>query len=194
MNKYKIIAIVGKAGSGKDSILEEVMSGAIGPYDFHEIVSYTTREPRQGEIDGFSYHFVDKYTFADMVHDGRMLEYTKFNSWLYGTALNSLSNEKINIGVFNPSGIISLMNRPDVDLYVIYITATDKERLLRQLTREENPDVREVLRRYDADEDDFYLFEQHTISKLKNFIRIENPNFMIEWTLDEVEKFLDKIV
>ena len=35
---------------------------------------------RQGEIDGLSYHFVDKYTFADMVHDGRMLEYTKFNN------------------------------------------------------------------------------------------------------------------
>lgn len=194
MNKYKIIAIVGKAGSGKDSILEEVMSGAIGPYNFHEIVSYTSRDPRENERDGVNYYFIDKYTFADMVHSGAMLEYTKFNSWLYGTALNSLSNEKINIGVFNPSGIVSLMNRPDIELYVIYITATDKERLLRQLTREENPDVREILRRYDTDEDDFYLFEQNTIGKLKNFIRIENSNFMMDWTLEEVERFLDKIV
>ena len=119
--KYKVIALVGKAGAGKDSLLEEVLTGNLGKYDLHEIVSYTTREPRQGEIDGFSYHFVDKYTFADMVHDGRMLEYTKFNNWMYGTALDSLSTEKTNIGVFNPAGIISLMNRPDIDLYVIYI-------------------------------------------------------------------------
>lgn len=194
MNKYKIIAIVGKAGSGKDSILEEVMSGAIGPYDFHEIVSYTSRDPRENERDGVNYYFIDKYTFADMVHSGVMLEYTKFNSWLYGTALNSLSNEKINIGVFNPSGIVSLMNRPDIELYVIYITATDKERLIRQLTREKNPDVREILRRYDADEDDFYLFEQNTINKLKNFIRIENYDGGFFYTLEEVERFLDKIV
>jgi len=194
MTKYKIIALVGRAGAGKDALLEEVLSGTIGAYDLHEIVSYTTRDPRQGEIDGFSYHFVDKYTFADMVHDGRMIEYTKFNNWMYGTAVDSLSSEKPNIGVFNPAGIISLMNRPDIDLYVAYITATDKERLVRQLTREENPDVREVLRRYDADEDDFYLFEQHTIGKLKNFVRIENHDGLIWRTLDELEKFLDKIV
>lgn len=194
MNKYKIIAIVGKAGSGKDSILEEVMSGAIGPYDFHEIVSYTSRDPRENERDGVNYYFIDKYTFADMVHSGAMLEYTKFNNWLYGTALNSLSNEKINIGVFNPSGIVSLMNRPDIELYVIYITTTDKERLMRQLTREKNPDVREILRRYDADEDDFYLFEQNTINKLENFIRIENYDGGFFYTLEEVERFLDKIV
>ena len=158
------------------------------------MVRYTTREPRQGEIDGLSYHVVDKYTFADMVHDGRMLEYTKFNNWMYGTALDSLSIEKTNIGVFNPAGIISLMNRPDIDLYVIYITATDKERLIRQLTREENPDVREILRRYDADEDDFYLFEQHTIRKLVHFTRIENGDHTFYDALDALEKTLDESV
>ena len=148
--KYKVIALVGKAGAGKDSLLDEVLTGNWGNYDLHEIVSYTTREPRQGEIDGFSYHFVDKYTFADMVHDGRMLEYTKFNNWMYGTALDSLSTEKTNIGVFNPAGIVSLMNRPDINLYVIYITATDKERLIWQLTREENRKGPQVLRSHEA--------------------------------------------
>ena len=194
MTKYKVIALVGKAGAGKDCLLREVLSGNIKDYDLHEIVSYTTREPRQGETDGIDYHFVDKYTFADMVHDGRMLEYTKFNNWMYGTALDSLSAEKTNIGVFNPAGIISLMNRPDIDLYVIYITATDKERLIRQLTREEEPNVREVLRRYDADEDDFYLFEQHTIGKLEHFTRIENSDHTLWLALDALEKTLDKIV
>ena len=70
--KYKVIALVGKAGAGKNCLLNEVLSLNIGKYDLHEIVSYTTREPRQGETDGVNYHFVDKYTFADMVHDGRM--------------------------------------------------------------------------------------------------------------------------
>lgn len=54
--KYKVIALVGKAGAGKDSLLNEVLTGSIGNYDLHEIVSYTTRDPRQGEIDGLSYH------------------------------------------------------------------------------------------------------------------------------------------
>ena len=192
--KYKVIALVGKAGAGKDSLLDEVLTGNLGKYDLHEIVSYTTREPRQGEIDGFSYHFVDKYTFADMVHDGRMLEYTKFNNWMYGTALDSLSTEKTNIGVFNPAGIISLMNRPDIDLYVIYITATDKERLIRQLTREENPDVREVLRRYDADPSHACLQANRIFRRVAHFTRIENGDHTFYDALDALEKTLDKIV
>ena len=54
--------------------------------------------------------------------------------------------------------------------------------------------MREVLRRYDADEDDFYLFEQHTIGKLAHFTRIENGDHTFYDALDALEKTLDKIV
>ena len=42
-----------------------------------------------------------------------------------------------------------------VKIYQYYIHASDKQRFLRQLNREEYPDVKEIIRRYSADEEDF---------------------------------------
>jgi len=88
-----------------------------------------------------------------------MLEYTGFNGWFYGTSLDSLSAEKINIGVFNPAGIRSLSQNPEIDLKVFRVKCSDKHRLLRQLNREKNPNVDEIVRRYYADKADFSELE-----------------------------------
>ena len=84
-----------------------------------------------------------------------MLEATVFNNWCYGTSLNNLSPDKLNIGVFNPEGVGLLRENKNIQLIVIYVEATDKTRLLRQLNREKNPDCHEIVRRFSADENDF---------------------------------------
>ena len=50
---------------------------------------------------------------------------------------------------------MSLFSRPDCNPIVFWIKTDDKTRLLRQLNREQNPDVREVVRRFQADYNDF---------------------------------------
>lgn len=151
--KYKVIALIGKAGSGKDTILHELMKHT--EFNFNEIISCTTRSPREGEKDGINYYFLKDSEFKDKIIHNQMLEYTNFNNWFYGTSIDSLDIEKINIGVFNPAGIYSLLKCPNIDLQVYFIAASDKKRIMRQLEREKNPDVREIIRRYDADEKDF---------------------------------------
>jgi guanylate kinase len=44
----------------------------------------------------------------------------------------------------------------DIRVVGFYVKADDKTRMLRQLNRETNPDVREIVRRFTADEEDFY--------------------------------------
>lgn len=149
----KIVALIGKAGSGKDTIMRRIIEQY--PNQFHEIVSCTTRPPREGEQDGINYHFLTVKQFTQKVLNGDMLEATEFNGWHYGTALSDLSKNKINIGVFNPAGIYCLMEDPNIDLSVYYIKAKDKTRLLRQLNREEDPNISEIIRRYSADKDNF---------------------------------------
>lgn len=56
MNKYKIVAIMGKAGAGKDTLLRECL--ALDPNKLHEIISCTTRPPREGEREGVNYYYL----------------------------------------------------------------------------------------------------------------------------------------
>lgn len=157
---YKIVALMGEAGSGKDRTLKEVLKAA--PY-FNEIISCTTRPPRQGEQHGVNYYFYTLKEFEEKVNNNEMLEHTVFNHWCYGTSIESLKEDDINIGVFNPAGVRSLLARDDCDVLVFRVCANDKTRLLRQLNREANPDVREVVRRFQADYDDFDNIEFRTI-------------------------------
>lgn len=149
---YKIVAFIGKAGSGKDTILHQVIAG--NP-SLHEIVSCTTRPRREGEVEGVNYFYMTPEQFGDKVLHDEMLEATCFNDWFYGTSYDSLRSDVINVGVFNPTGIDSLLARPDVEVTTYYIQATSKTRLLRQLNREQEPDVTEIIRRYSTDEIDF---------------------------------------
>lgn len=154
---YKIIALIGEAGSGKDRILKEVLAAA--PTAFNEIISCTTRPPREGEMDGVNYFFIDAEEFAYKVLNYEMIEATSFNDWFYGTSYDALRSDVPNIGVFNPDGIRALQGRPDIDLTVYKVVCKDKTRLLRQLNRENDPNVDEIVRRYKTDKDDFFDLE-----------------------------------
>ena len=147
MKKIKIMALVGKAGAGKDYLMKQWAM----VYSAHIIVSSTTRPKRDYEKEGVDYHFLSEKEFAA----ARFLETSSFNGWHYGTRYEDLDPDRLNIGVFNPTGIKSLAAHDDIDLEVIYVKASDKMRLLRQLNREENPDVKEIVRRFMTDEADF---------------------------------------
>lgn len=150
----RVIAIIGKAGSGKDSIATLLQKTE--PNKFHNIISHTTRPKREGEENGVNYFFLTKEEFLDQAQRGEMIETTEFNDWYYGTSIKSLSKDKVNIGVFNPEGVRSLKSQPDIEVWVCYIYARAKTRLLRQLKREDDPDVKEIIRRFSADEADFF--------------------------------------
>ena len=150
---YNVIALMGEAGSGKDRTMQAVLNENPA---LHEIISCTTRPKRQGEAHGVNYFYYTPEQFGQKVLDGEMLECTVFNDWFYGTSFDSVrSDGVINIGVFNPTGVESLLARLDCKVIVFWIKTNDKTRLLRQLNREEDPDVREVVRRFQADYDDF---------------------------------------
>ena len=106
----------------------------------HEIISCTTRPPRPNELDGINYHFLTKEEFLKE----KYVERCEFNNWYYGTREKDLSKDKMNLGVFNLSGIEALLKNPEIDLFVIYLKTEDKLRLIRQLQRDSS-DIQEIL-------------------------------------------------
>lgn len=151
MEKIKIVALCGKAGSGKSYLLDHICADCP---ELHKIVSNTTRPQREGEQNGVAYHFLTEEEFKQKT----MIEQTEFRGWFYGTAVEDLKKNQINIGVFNRTGLEVLRKMPNINLLDFYITASAKERVMRQLMREEHPDVDEIVRRYKTDEEDFEDF------------------------------------
>lgn len=174
---YNIIAICGKSGAGKDSILNAILSTNHNEY-INPIISYTSRPIRDNETGNKDYYFVSKEDFIKLVNNNKMLEHTSFNGWYYGTGIDGLSEDKINIGVFNPDGILTLLQDNRVNLYIFYIDASDKTRLIRQLTREKDPDVREIVRRYHTDDIDFNKLSRIPLTKMETLNNEDRFDFV----------------
>ena len=168
-NKIQVIACVGKSGAGKDYCMKQIAK----VNGYHIIVSSTTRPKRDYEKEGVDYHFLTEKEFAA----ARFLETASFNGWHYGTRYEDLDPDRINIGVFNPTGLKSLAAQEDIDLTIIYVQASDKTRMLRQLNREENPNVHEIVRRFYTDEEDFKN-DKEFVTLVKEYYTLWNDSLL----------------
>lgn len=71
------------AGTGKTTLVEKLMR------EFPSVIaniSYTTRSPREGEIQGVHYHFITESEFEAKINAGDFLEYVKLYGTYYGTS------------------------------------------------------------------------------------------------------------
>jgi guanylate kinase len=161
---YKILAFIGEAGVGKDSIANAVL--AADP-SLHKIVSCTTRLPREKEQNGVDYHFLTAPEFRLGLINKKFAESAIFNGWYYGTRFEDLSKVQLNIGVFNPAGIRNLLKLKDIDLRVIRIQASEEERKRRYIERDAAADLNELERRIKTDTHDFSLLDFEYVT-LKN--------------------------
>ena len=83
MNKSGLLIILsGPSGSGKDTILTELTKREA---DIRVSISLTTRKPRDWEIDGKNYYFVDEGYFRRKLESEQILEYAQYGTNFYGT-------------------------------------------------------------------------------------------------------------
>ncbi len=92
-NKGLLIVISGPSGAGKGTVCKELMKR----YNYNISVSATTRSPREGEVDGVNYYFLDKNTFEQKLNNNEFLEYAEVYGNYYGT-LKSGVEERLNKG------------------------------------------------------------------------------------------------
>jgi guanylate kinase len=187
MKKYDVIALIGEAGAGKDYLYRTLVDSYS---EVNGLVSYTTRPPREGEVDGVNYHFVSREEFEKQIDEGKMLEYTEFRGWYYGTSKAALNAAAPNIGVFNVDGIYTMLEDEEIDLKIFRVIASDRIRLIRQLNRENNPDIEEIMRRYKTDKVDFEFLDF-------DYIELPNENWAeghesLEGLCKYVDQILDK--
>ena len=159
----KIICLMGKSSSGKDTIFRELLQeGTLG---LQTIVPYTTRPIRTGEIDGVDYHFTDEEGFRKLLEEGKIIEdrayHTVHGLWRYFTvADDSIELDKYDYCVIGTlEAYIKIRDYfGAANVLPVYIEIDDGERLQRALTRERSqkePKYEELCRRFLADCQDF---------------------------------------
>lgn len=82
--KGTLIVLSGPSGVGKSTVIAELLSER---KDIYFSVSFTTRQPRPGEVDGVNYNFVTRPEFERMIRDNELLEYAEYVGNYYGTSL-----------------------------------------------------------------------------------------------------------
>ena len=82
MQKGKTFIISGPSGVGKSTVLHELFKGRD---DLYFSISATTRDPREGEVDGVHYHFIDVQHFQELIEADALLEYAEYVGNFYGT-------------------------------------------------------------------------------------------------------------
>lgn len=108
----KLFILSGPSGVGKGTIREEIMKD--NSLNLAYSISMTTRKPREGEIDGVQYYFVDEDTFKKNIEEDQFLEYARFVGNYYGTPkkvvddiLNSGKNLLLEIEVQGAKQVMS---------------------------------------------------------------------------------------
>lgn len=95
MNKKGMLIVVSApSGCGKGTVLAEILKDK---ERFYYSVSATTRNPREGEIDGIHYEFLSREEFEKNISDGNMLEYAEYCGNYYGTPRKK-TEEKLSEG------------------------------------------------------------------------------------------------
>lgn len=93
--KNKLYVISGSSGVGKGTIIKAFLEK--NP-EFGLSISHTTREKREGEIEGINYFYVSKEGFKESIKNNEFLEWAEFSGNYYGTKKEfikkSLQNEK----------------------------------------------------------------------------------------------------
>ncbi|HEY6217670.1 MAG TPA: guanylate kinase [Pyrinomonadaceae bacterium] len=85
-----LFVVSSPSGGGKGTLIRHVLEVV---ENLRYSVSYTTRAPRPGEVDGREYFFVNREIFEEMAGAGEFLEWACVHGNLYGTAKNQVIEE-----------------------------------------------------------------------------------------------------
>ena len=146
----KCIVLSGPSGVGKDTVLHELFSR---DPRLRYSISYTTRPPRPGEVDGVSYTFVDEDTFRSLEAAHEFLETAVVHGNLYGTSRRRVEamlarGEHVVLKI-DVQGAAAVRDRLPEGIFIFLLPPSME--VLRQRLRGRGTDDSDALARRDAD-------------------------------------------
>ena len=182
-----LVILSGVAGAGKDTVKREIIKQMP---NVKTIPSYTTRQPREGDIPGQTYIFVSKEEFEEMIKTGEVYEYDLHHNQYYGAAKSYIQKEAVNnivIKDYEVNGTENLVKMLEGKIKVVTIfLKVPKEELEQRLKqRVDNPSQEEIdlrLSRYDYENSKIgnydYVIRNNNLEKTVAIVKaiIENES------------------
>ena len=182
----KLIGIVGKTSSGKDTIAHYILE----KFGIKSICSYTTRPMREYEIEGVQHHFISDEIADEKINNEHLLAYTDndLTGIRYFTTAEQIIDD-IMVYIINPNGVDWFNKNADsaiVKMITIYVDLDEKDILERAELRGDNMDV--TKKRLNSERDEFDKFRD---SKQWNYyIKTDKPQAYVETEIDGIMKLI----
>ena len=148
--RYPVIVVAGPSGVGKSSLIGQLLRAF--PDRLGYSVSSTTRPPRDGEVDGVSYHFLTREQFERDVSDGKFIEHAYIYGNHYGTSVDAVraviasDPPRACILSLDLQGVRAMQRQSSLRAFFVWIAPPSLEELERRL-RERNTEDEETLQR-----------------------------------------------
>ena len=157
-----LIVISGPSGVGKGTVRKALFE--LEGHDLVYSISMTTREPRDGEIDGEDYYFVSRDEFERRIEEDQFLEYAEFVGNYYGTPKDKVEAQ-LDLGKevvleIEVQGALQVRKKAKDGVFV-FIAPPNKEALYRRLLRRGTEDDKTIQRRMDKAEREFPLAHKY---------------------------------
>lgn len=158
--KGRVLVISGPSGCGKSSICRRLREDPRVRFS----ISATTRPPRDGEIDGEDYVFVDKERFRQMIESGDFVEWAEVHGNLYGTPAEAVARQReqgrhVLLDLDTQGALKLKQEHPDAVL--IFIHPPDLETLKQRLEKRATDDVEIIEKRIAKAQDEIALSHRY---------------------------------
>jgi len=160
-NRHGLLFVVSApSGAGKTTLCKNVI--ALVP-NLKHAVSYTTRSPRSGEMDGKDYFFIDMTTFHEKIDKNEFIEWAKVHGNLYGTSADYLTNcEQQGIDLIldiDTQGAATLKKKKEGTY--IYILPPSLTTLSERLVNRQSDSEEEIARRLQKSREEILHYRQY---------------------------------
>ena len=158
-----LVILSGVAGAGKDTVKQEILKRM---ENVITLPSYTSREIRNTDVEGKTYHFVTKEQFEEMIKNDEFYEYDVHHNNYYGTS-RKLLNEKIKSGKIiikdidvNGTEHLQDLLKTNTKVVTIFLRVPKDELERRLKERTDSPaEIRLRLSRFEYEESKINLYD-----------------------------------
>ncbi|XP_030226463.1 LOW QUALITY PROTEIN: MAGUK p55 subfamily member 6-like [Gadus morhua] len=126
----KTLVLIGAQGVGRRSLKNRLI--VINPLKYGTTVPFTSRRPREEELDGQAYRFVTRADMERDIKDSRYLEHGEYDGNLYGTKMDSIhevvDTRRTCILDVNPQAL-KVLKTAEFMPFVVFIAAPELDTL-----------------------------------------------------------------